>query len=763
MKKITPIFLVLIFFFSYVSAQKVALVLSGGGARGIAHVGVIKALQQQHIPIDAIAGTSMGGLIGGFYAAGYSPDSMESIVESAEFLDWVNGRVSTENKDYFSKGKEDASWLSLSVKIDSNANPIFTSSLADDQSLNFALASRLAQATKISDHNFDSLFVPFRTTGSEIFTQEKVVFDQGILSDALRVTMTVPLFYRPIKVGGKYMFDGGIYNNLPLDVAEQAFQPDIIIAANVSDKVYQEYPYGKDEALIANPIVIGLVNKSDTSGYGQKLILISPNVEPYSSVEFSAAAGMVDSGYAATMRVLPEIRKRIQKRISPQEVELQRKSFVKDTVPIEISSLSLSGFNELQKGYVNRFFKQSQGKPLTEKEIEERYYAIVSEPYFKRVVPRIDYLQDSGFHFSLSAQPKGNLQIRPGGVLASRGSFIHLGFRYTRLTNWLTHYTLNAYNSSFYKSLQAGIRSYLPTNPRIYLEPEFTYNSWNYLEVDDFVFNTSSSTTLRQQDFRLSLDAGISSGKKAKWIINTGWFRTEDEYSNTEIFNINDQLDELEFTGLNFGLTFESNSLNRKQFATQGNSIQIKGAFITGSEAYRPGSTSEQTVPLLEKTHDWIQASVDYEQYLPGNGFILGYSLHGAFSNLPAFSNYTGTLIQSPSFNPLVDSKTWFLPRFRARSFAAGGLKTIVRLGQNLDFRLEAYGFVPISSYRLGDRQLAVLDTNIDQMNIAALSGLVYHSAIGPLALYYSWYNKASFAKQLHFQIGYRVFNRRAR
>src|SRR5687767_9081810 len=147
-------------------SQKVGLVLSGGAAKGLSHVGVLKALEENDIPIDYIVGTSMGGIIAGSYAAGMSPEEIENVVTSEEFLRWVNGLPERGYNYYFHKNEDNASFLKLNLSLDSIFNVQLNTSLASDVSLNYALAEIMAQGSAISKNNFDSLFVPLRVVAS---------------------------------------------------------------------------------------------------------------------------------------------------------------------------------------------------------------------------------------------------------------------------------------------------------------------------------------------------------------------------------------------------------------------------------------------------------------------------------------------------------------------------------------------------------------------------------------------------------------------
>ena len=164
------IWILLVSLTSHVYSQKVALVLSGGGAKGIAHIGVIKALEQNNIPIDCIIGTSMGAVIGGFYAAGYSVEEMEKLVHSPLFQNWVSGTLPDDYRYFLYKDENHPSILDLKIALDSLLNISLQGSLVNDNVLNFALASKLAQASAKAHYQFDNLFIPFRALASDIFT-----------------------------------------------------------------------------------------------------------------------------------------------------------------------------------------------------------------------------------------------------------------------------------------------------------------------------------------------------------------------------------------------------------------------------------------------------------------------------------------------------------------------------------------------------------------------------------------------------------------
>ncbi|HEX6222904.1 MAG TPA: patatin-like phospholipase family protein, partial [Chryseolinea sp.] len=577
----------LIFFlssFTLTQAQKVGLVLSGGAAKGLAHVGVLKALEENGIPIDYIVGTSMGGIIGGCYASGMSPDQIEQMVLSADFLRWINGLPETGYNYYYHQSDETPQFLKLNLALDSTLNFRFNSSIASDVSLNFALTEKMAQASAISKNNFDSLFVPLRVVAADIFTQREVVISKGLLSDALRATQTVPFFYNPVRVDGKYLFDGGVYNNFPVDIAVREFKPDVVVGVNVSSKIYEEYPYDNDEKLIARSLLLLLLDKSDPSQLSENGIYIQPNVKGFSSFDFGRAKSLIDSGYVQTIRQIEEIKSKISTRNECENVAARRNAFLDQSVPFIFDKVTFQKFNSKQRLYIKKIFKtrQKEGQ-LYLGDIKKGYFKLVSEEYFTNAYPRILY--DTGtrkFNFELTRRPQQNFQVDFGGVIATRDiSNIYLGFSLYNFNRMLTHAYAGFQTGSFYKSALAKVRLDFPY--QFYIEPYLELDSWDYLENDDVLKKGSVSsppTVLRRINRKLGMRAGIPFKHSFKTTANFELINNDDRYINGEIFTSTDELDVLELKGFRTGLTLSSNTLNRKQYASAGQAFSVSADFF---------------------------------------------------------------------------------------------------------------------------------------------------------------------------------------
>ena len=202
---------------------RVAVVLSGGSAFGIAHVGVLEEIEAAGIPIDLIVGTSMGAIVGGLYASGYSPEAMDRLVTSMDWASILMDKKATVGDRFERSVRGD-----YALRVGLNAEGVsLGSGLLEGQNI-------LAKFTELTLHalpvrDFDSLPVPYRAVAVDIMTGDKVVFSSGSIAEAMRASMSIPALFRPYEVGGRRLVDGGIADNLPVDIARK-LGADIVIA-----------------------------------------------------------------------------------------------------------------------------------------------------------------------------------------------------------------------------------------------------------------------------------------------------------------------------------------------------------------------------------------------------------------------------------------------------------------------------------------------------------------------------------------------------
>jgi NTE family protein len=760
------LFYIFIFLVLPTKAQKVGLVLSGGGAKGLAHIGVLKALEENNIPIDYITGTSMGGIVGALYAAGYSPKQMEEIALSADFQDWVSGKYKSDYNFYFQKNNLNASVLSAKLAVDTGLRLSFRPSLVNDIPLNFALLELFSQASSIAKDNFDNLFVPYRCMVSDVLSQKSITVKKGSLAEAVRATMTVPLVYRPIKLEGKYVFDGGLYNNFPADIMKEEFKPDFIIGANVSSKVFNEYPKNADR-LMNRFLVYMFLSKSDSTLIGNNGVYIQPQLADFNTTNFAPVAALIKSGYDATILDMERIKKSVTRRVTQYQLEKKRVDFNLLKPDLTFNSVSISGVNSQQKKYIERLFKSDQATfNLTD--IKKGYYKLVADETFETVYPKITYDQlTDKYNFEIMAQPKKSFKIDFGGNISSRPiSNVYLGLQYNYLDKRAYTFGTNFYSGRFYESVQLNGRVDYPSGLPLFLAAEFTYNHWNFYNTSDIFIENPHPTYIEQADRKIDLKMGFPLNKNARISLITSFINNSDNYSPTNSFTVGDILDRTVFNGFRTSLLFEKNSLNRKQYATTGQNFLLSFNYTSGKENYTPGNShlSLTNQPTLSRQmRDWFHAKISNEHYfLHTNKYTLGYLVEGVLSNQPLFNNYYSSLLSAPAFYPLQDSKSLFLHNFRASSYLAGGVKNVFSLKKNFDLRIEGYLFLPYEQFiQNGTKDVAYEDA-FKKWHYAATTGFVYHTPVGPISLSYNLYDDPIKRNGVLLHLGYLIYNKRS-
>ncbi|MCU0356373.1 MAG: patatin-like phospholipase family protein [Cyclobacteriaceae bacterium] len=753
----------LLLVYSLSSAQKVALVFSGGGAKGIAHVGVLKALEENEIPVDYIVGTSMGGIVAGCYASGMSPDAIEAMLLSEDFLRWVTGLPEKGYNFHYYSDSDTPGVLRVNFSLDSANVFQFNQSLANDASLNFALTEKVSMASAISRNNFDSLMVPLRILAADIFTQTQVVISKGSLSEAMRVTQTVPFFYSPIRIDGRYLFDGGIYNNFPVNVALEVFNPDVVIGSNVSSKVFSDYPYGEDDKLINRSLLYMLLDKSDPSTIPESGVYIQSNLEGYSAMDFTRVKALIDSGYAQTIRKMPEIKSKVAARVTCEEIAAKRNRFSGNSVPFIFDGVVFKGFRSSQQEYIRRLFPAPSRRAdyVSIADIKLGYFNLIGEPFFNNVFPTILFNPEQNrFSLQLVRRPQRNFPVDIGGMMASRNiSNLYVGLNYYYFRKALTHAYLGITTGSFYKSLTGNARIDYSRLGRFYIQPGFTYNEWDYIESTDLL-QKSTPTVLKRFDRKLTMNVGKPLGRNLRAVISFNAIANTDRYSNDKAFISTDTLDMLKLNGFKTGFSLTSNTLDRKQYASSGRSFYLGAEYFDVNEDYTPGNTAARETVFQEK-HTWMKLRMTAEQYFQKGRFRPGYYVDAVFSNQPVFANYTGTIVNAPGFFPLQDSRTLILENFRAFNFIAAGSRNVFILKSRLlQFRLEGYIFKPLQYITQDASQQAITASELGKFYFTGTAGLVYHSPIGPISLSTNYYDDAENRWGVLFHAGFILFNK---
>jgi NTE family protein len=273
---------------------RVGLVLSGGGARGLAHIGVLKVLERERIPVDLIAGTSMGAIVGGLYASGLSATEIEDEVKR---LDWGGAFALRVNRQDLSQRRKEQDFevsplLEFGIRSDGLTAPL---GAASSRVLESHLRRMTLGSTQV--HDFDLLPTPFRGIATDMETGQAVVMESGDLALALRGSMSVPGLFAPIEVDGRILGDGGLVNNLPVDVARQ-MGAERVIAVNIGTPLS-----GRDALASITGVTAQMINilteqnvQRSLQSLGSRDVLIAPRLDGLSAGDFDRAVDLMRLG-----------------------------------------------------------------------------------------------------------------------------------------------------------------------------------------------------------------------------------------------------------------------------------------------------------------------------------------------------------------------------------------------------------------------------------------------------------------------------------
>ena len=743
--------------FSY--AQKVGLVLSGGGARGLAHVGVLKALEENQIPIDYITGTSMGAIIGSMYAAGYSPLEIEKIVISNDFQNWAWGKIPNDYIYYFKKKENDASWIDLKFNYDTTFSAILPTNIVPPHSMDLAFLEILAQASAKAEYNFDSLFVPFRCVASDVYANEPIIFSEGDLGSSVRASMTFPFYFKPITIKGRLMFDGGIYNNFPVDVMIKDFNPDYIIGSVVSSN---SLPPSEDNILlqIENMIVSNSIYEvPDSNG-----ILIKPDVRNVKLMDFHLANELIKIGYGSAMAQMNNIKRLIPVRMDSCLLNTKRKNFRDSFKPLYFKNIYVSGINYKQSIYLLKNFMH-KSDTITFDKFKKEYFKLIADDQIESIFPRAKYNENTGFYnLFLNVKREKPFKARIGGIVSSdnlNGGFLGAEYKYLRQSAYSIYG--NIYFGKFYSSLYSRFRIDNITTLPFYFQTYISFNRFDYYRGSSFLFYEDKRPLFIIQSERLiGTDIGLPVKNQAKFVFGYQAFDFNYSYYQTVNFNINDTADFSSFVGTSPFICYERNSLNNINFPTNGHKIKFIMRYYFGYELFKSKAVNTSNA-IKQNYHRWLYLLFETQNFIKitkKQSFAL--QTYNVFSTQPLFNNYTATLLMASTYAPTIHSQSIYSTMLRNPSFLSFATLWLYNLSEKLHFQLGGYHFLAFNSVNKIENELVIEKWKFGKYNPFLSGAIVFTNSVANISLslnYYPWNVQRFFGQ---FNIGYLIFNRSA-
>ncbi|TRO67260.1 patatin-like phospholipase family protein [Christiangramia sabulilitoris] len=332
------------------AGPKIGLVLSGGGAKGLAHIGVLKVLEEQGVKIDYIGGSSMGAIIGGLYASGYTARELDSIFNQTNFDILIQDDLPRRAKTFYEK--EDSEKYAITLPFD-NFDISFPTGLFKGQNI-YNLMSRLT--IHVSDVNdFSKLQIPFFCVAANVETGEAVILDKGSLAKAISASGAIPTILSPIKIDDQLLTDGGVANNYPVEELRRR-GADIVIGVDVQDSLVK-----RDKLKGVFDIMTQISNFRTINDMKEKIpltdIYIKPDISPFTVMSFEEGNAIIDSGKVAALRKLTEI-----KDLARNTSEDFQRDRVEKIDTFNISGLTLEGNSTYPKAYVQGKLKLNYEK-----------------------------------------------------------------------------------------------------------------------------------------------------------------------------------------------------------------------------------------------------------------------------------------------------------------------------------------------------------------------------------------------------------------
>jgi NTE family protein len=363
----------------------VGLVLGGGGARGAAHIGVIEVLEREHIPICRIAGTSMGAIVGGMYAAGYSPEEMREIVGKLDWNDLFSDDPARVEMPMRRKQADYRYLLNFEIGW-KNGRIITPVGVVQGQKLLLLLRRLLASTWELDD--FDRLAIPFRAIGTDIVAGKEVVFGNGDLPLAIRSSMSVPGAFAPTNVDGKLLVDGGVMNNVPIDVA-RGMGATRLIVVDVGTPLATEAELSNPVALLnqmVSALTIDRVNRQ-LATLTPRDMLIQPQLGNLGSADFNRCRDAIDIGRAAAEAAVARLRTFAAPADAWNAFESAHRKRAFD--PALVAFLDVDSSRTGTGEYVERTLAPQVGKPLDPGKLEHGVGALYGRGNYQQIDYRL--------------------------------------------------------------------------------------------------------------------------------------------------------------------------------------------------------------------------------------------------------------------------------------------------------------------------------------------------------------------------------------
>ena len=751
-----------LFFLPFTQAQKVGLVLSGGGAKAMTHIGIIRALEENNIPIDYITGTSMGAIIGSLYAMGYSPDDMEALLRSEDFKRWYSGQIEPEYGYYFKQNRPTPEFFNIrfSFKDSLHIKPqILPTSMVNPIQMNLVFVELFARATAACNGDFNHLFVPFRCIASDVYNKRPLIMRKGDLGDAVRASMSFPFVFKPIEIDSVLAYDGGIYNNFPTDIMREDFRPGVIIGSVVAAN-----PGKPKENDLMSQLENMIMQKTDYTLPDSLGIVMTFKYDDVSLLDFDRLQELHDIGYNRTISLMDSIKSRIHRRTSAENVRLRRLVYRSNLPQFRFRDIYIEGANPQQQAYIKKEFHDEDHEVFTYEDLKRGYFRLLSDNMISEIIPHAVYdPKNDLYSLHLKVKMEDNFSVRMGGSVSTTSSNqIYLGLGYQNLNYYSKEITLDGQIGKVYNNAQLMAKIDLPTRVPTSYRLIASLSTFDYYKKDK-LFSKNDKPSFNSKDERfvkLMVALPFLANKRAE--ISIGYGKLQDNYFQSNVINFDkDRSDRSTYNLLGGAIGFYGSTLNARQYATKGYFEKLVAQVFTGKEKFIPGNPTETSFTTKDR-QSWLQISyMKYAYHTMTPKFTLGWMAEMLYSSKNFSENYAATMLQAADFSPTPHSKIMYNEAFRANQFLAAGIKPIFVFNDMFQVRSELYGFMPIFPIKKNALNKAYYGKAFSRFEYLGEISVICQLPFGAISAYVNHYSSPKKEWNVGLTLGWQLFNYR--
>lgn len=728
------IFILSLLSVALVRAEGVGLVLSGGGAKGLYHIGVLQALEENNVAIDYVAGTSMGSIIAGLYAAGYTPEQMRELAESGAVQQWVSGRIDKKHNRYyreedtppslftlrFNVGKDS---LSYNKQLAPNGSSEPTVELPTDfissAQIDLALNEIFRPATIGAQENFDNLFVPFFCVAADMNARKEVVFRSGDMGEAIRASMSIPFVFKPLRKDDMLLYDGGVFNNFPWRYMHKFYHPSHIIGVKCTsgNKDVTEDSNVIDQALMF------IMSHTDYSLPEKGNIFIDRAVDA-GMLEFEKATEIIQQGYDDTMARMDEILQTIPERRERKVVEARRAEFLAKLPPMNLTRPKFEGLTRDQEHYVRAVMlarKRDKDTLKTFSEFRTGIFDLLAQRDFTMEYPRFEYDSVNRVyqpHLTLRQYP--SLRATIGGTLSSTAyNQVRLGLRYEHISRVGVDAGINLYLGPVYNAGKIGGRVFISPSRPVFFDVNYIFSARNTI-YGNFGNLSRVDNTIRKRHREQFATVSAGTATTTRSLLQATFNAGQNYY----LFEGEDN--PTRFSFLSTRLQFRRSTLDNPVSPVSGTRLDVSGIYVNGHDKWID-EFDYGLIRHFSERREWLGAKISWQHYIPftaSRWFSFGYSVEGVYTNHPQFEDLMATFVSLPQYAPITHSQMMYMPDYHSTRYVAAGLMPTFRLWNHLYLRTSFYAMYRRAEMGINDNMQYIADLSV-----------IYRTLIGPVSL----------------------------